>query len=162
MKQYTFSIAPVIEVQLQTLGYDTAKVSNAVESHGNDNLKIVDTSAKSSNRYTAERATARTVKPSASQATATTTIRFTGDGSPQRMFAAWHDDAVKMVSKYGALIALPLPIVLRTWLDAKFKATVVLSAPKSARQNKPAQSAPVVPTFTLTPTSNGTVASPTK
>lgn len=165
MKHYTFSVAPVIASGLQSLGYDTVKIGNAVESHGNDNLKIVDTSAKSSNRYTAERATARLVKPAESNATATTTIKFSGDGSPQRMFAAWHDDAVKMVGKYGTLIALPLPVVLQTWLDAKFKGKVVLSAPK-ARQTSPAKpkaSAPVAASVAAPvahPATNGTTVAP--
>lgn len=158
MKHYTFSVAPVIASGLQSLGYDTIKIGNAVESHGNDNLKIVDTSAKSSNRYTAERATARLVKPAESNATATTTIKFIGDGSPQRMFAAWHDDAVKMVGKYGTLIALPLPVVLRTWLDAKFKGKVALSAPK-ARYNKPKASATVAAPVAH-PATNGTTVAP--
>lgn len=156
VKHYTFSIAPVLVASLQGLGYDTAKIGNAVEAHGNDNLKVVDTSAKSANRYTPERANSRVVKPAESAATATTTIKFGGDGSAPRQFAAWHDDTVKMIGKYGELSALPLPVGLRAWLDSKFKATIKLGKP-AARSIKPEASEPSAANG-----SNGTHAEATK
>ena len=157
MKAYTFVVAPVIAAMLPQ--YDTIKIGNAVESHGNDNLKIVDTTDKSSNGYRAAKTSVSgKITDSASTAVNTKRIKMEGDGSPQRQFAAWHDDTVKMVGKYGTLAACPLPVVLRTWLDAKFKGSkVVLSAPK-ARDNKPAQSAPVA----VVPQSNGTLAAVAK
>lgn len=138
MKAYTFTVAPVIASMLQSKGYDTGKIGNAVESHGNDNLKIVDTSDKSSNGYKAAKTSASgKITDSASTAVNTKRIKMEGDGSPHRMFAAWHDDTVKMVGKYGQLAACPLPVCLQTWLDRSFKGKVVLSAPKS-RQTAPA------------------------
>lgn len=147
MKAYTFVVAPVIADLLIPMGYDTAKLGNAVESHGNDNLKIVDTSDKSSNGYRPQKTSASgKIADASSTATNTKRIKLEGDGSPHRQFAAWHDDTVKMIGKYGSLIGCPLPVVLKTWLDAKFKgkgkvATIKVSAP---RATKPAQSVPIL------------------
>jgi len=145
MKAYTFTVAPCISEMLPQ--YDTIKIGNAVESHGNDNLKIVDTTDKSSNGYKAAKTSASgKITDSASTAVNTKRIKMEGDGSPQRQFAAWHDDTVKMVGKYGTLAACPLPVVLRTWLDAKFKGSskAVLTAPK-ARQTSPVKPATIAP-----------------
>ena len=153
MKAYTFVVAPVIAGMLQSLGYDTIKIGNSVEAHGNDNLKIVDTSDKSSNGYRPEKTSASGKKTDAlSTAVNTKRIKMEGDGSPHRAFAAWHDDTVKMVGKYGTLAACPLPVTLRTWLDAKFKGKVVMTA--KPRTVKPAaQSTTVAPT--VAPATNG-------
>jgi len=152
MKAYTFTVAPAVAAMLQSLGYDTVKIGNSVEAHGNDNLKIVDTSDKSSNGYRPEKTSASGKRTDAlSTAVNTKRIKMEGDGSPHRAFAAWHDDTVKMIGKYGSLAACPVPVTLKTWLDAKFKGKVVLSAPK-ARANKPA---PVATASTVAPATNG-------
>lgn len=155
-KAYTFNVAPVIAAMLP--GYDCTKIGNAVEAHGNDNLTVVDTSDKSANGYKAEKTSAsgKTTEAS-STATVTKRVKLEGDGSPHRMFAGWHDDTVKMVSKYGKLGACPLPVVLKTWLDAKFKVTA-----KPASNGTMAAPARVT-TPTVAPATNGeTVAPATK
>ena len=159
MKAYTFSIAPVVASMLQSKGYDTGKIGNAVESHGNDNLKIVDTSDKSSNGYKAAKTSASgKITDSASTAVNTTRIKMEGDGSPHRMFAAWHDDTVKMVGKYGTLAACPLPVCLQTWLDRSFRGKVAMTAPK--REVKPTAKPATVAAPVAHPASNGTTVAP--
>lgn len=155
MKAYTFTVAPVIAGMLQSLGYDTVKIGNSVEAHGNDNLKIVDTTDKSSNGYKPQKTSASgKIADAASTAVNTKRIKMEGDGSPHRQFAAWHDDAVKMVGKYGSLVACPLPVVLRTWLDGKFKGKVTMT-PK-ARIVTPKAATPAV----SAPATNGNGAHP--
>lgn len=118
-KAYSFNVAPCVAAMLPN--YDTIKIGNAVESHGNDNLTVVDVTDRSANGYKAEKVSASgKVSESSSNATVTKRVKLEGDGSPHRMFAAWHDDTVKMIGKYGSLVGCPLPVVLRTWLDAKF------------------------------------------
>lgn len=141
-------------------GYDTNKIGNAVESHGNDNLKIVDTTDKSSNGYKPAKTSASgKIADAASTAVNTKRIKMEGDGSPHRLFAAWHDDTVKMVGKYGTITDCPLPVCLVGWLDRAFKGKVAMSAPQ-ARQNKPKQDkvalSPAL-AHLATPATNGTV-----
>lgn len=140
MKAYSFAIAPCLVGQLAKLGYDTLKLGNAVEADGNKNLVITDESTKSSNRYTPARETTKSVKPGKSNATSTRTIKLSGDDSLPRQFAAWHDDTVKMIGKYGQLAALPLPVGIRAWLDSKFKGKVEMTPTLSAagREIRPA------------------------
>lgn len=150
---------------LTPLGYDTIKIGNSVEAHGNDNLKIVDTSDKSSNGYKAAKTSASgKITDSASTAVNTKRIKMEGDGSPHRMFAAWHDDTVKMVGKYGTLAACPLPVVLRAWLDGKFKGKVTMTAEHKAKASAP-KARSITPTVAPAtngahPATNGTTVAP--
>lgn len=143
-------------------GYDTIKIGNAVESHGNDNLKIVDTSDKSSNGYKPAKTSASgKIADAASTAVNTKRIKMEGDGSPHRLFAAWHDDTVKMVGKYGTITACPLPVCLVGWLDKSFQA----GGKRAPMTPKPRDSKPKAEKVALspalahlaTPATNGTV-----
>jgi hypothetical protein len=79
------------------------------------------------------------LKLAKSAATVTQTLKFNGDGNPPEEFAAWHDATVSIFRTFGELTAFPLPVRLKTWLDAKFRADgkPILSA--AANGNGPAR-----------------------
>jgi len=125
MKAYTFTLAPLISDFLTEAGYDAGKLVNAVESNGNDNLTAEMPTQKTKHGFTPARVGSRVGKPASSTASVNTQQRFIGKGNTPEQFAAWHDATVALAGRYGALTAIPLPVTLRTWLDAKFKAAPV-------------------------------------
>lgn len=166
MKAYTFTLAPVIADFLDKAhNVDCLKLQQAIEADGNANLRIdpAKSSAKSVNRFTPERAGARTTKPATSNATGTIRTAFTGDGSLPREFAGWHDATSLLIAKHGAIVALPLPVRLKAWLDCTFhkgSATPVeLSKPAGNRQTRrraKRDAMPVIPAMAVPGQENGT------
>lgn len=148
MKAYNYTLAPVIADYLSPT-YDIVKLQQAIESNGNDieYMKIVgEPTTRANHRYTPERTGVRVGKPASSAATVTNTVRFEGKGNAPEQFTAWADQTVRMVKTFGALTAMPLPVVLQTWLDAKFKATPTGNGPaRRDKGNVKSVPAPVVP-----------------
>jgi len=147
MKAYNYTLAPVIADFLAPT-YDIDKLTQAIESNGNDikYMQVTDTSSRANHRFTPERTGIRIGKPASSAATVTNTVRFEGKGNAPEQFAAWADQTVRMVKTFGVLTAIPLPVVLKTWLDAKFKAAPTGNGPaRRDKGNVKSVPAPVVP-----------------
>lgn len=144
MKAYNYTLPPFIRDYFTAAGYDADKIQQAVESNGNDNLRVVDTASRANHRFTPERTGVRIGKPASSAATVTNTVRFEGKGNLPEQLAAWADLTARMAKTFGELTAIPVPVTLKTWLDAKFR---VDGKGKAARRNGGVEkvSAPVVP-----------------
>ena len=122
-KAYVFTLAPFIAAFLTGQGYDDVKLVQAIESEGNSNLKL-DPAASGVNQrhsYTPASVNSRGGKPASSRAKITHAYVFDGSGTIPEQFAGWHDATVALAKRYGTLTAIPLPVTLKTWLDAKFK-----------------------------------------
>jgi len=131
MKAYTYTLAPVIADFITLSGYDAEKLTQAIESNGNDNLRVVESASRTAHRFTPERVGVRLTKPASSAATVNHTVRMEGKGNLPEQFAAWADSTVKLIKAHGTLTAIPLPVTLKTWLDAKFKADSAKTAPRT-------------------------------
>ena len=137
MKTYTFTLAPFIAIDFAARGYDNDKLTQAIESEGNANLKL-DTSASGVSQrhsFTPASVNSRGGKPASSRAKIGHTFVFDGTGSICEEFAGWHDAVVAMAKRYGTLTAIPLTVRLQTWLDAKFKAAVDADKAKGNGRN---------------------------
>lgn len=158
MKAYTFSIEPTIAQRLRTLGIDPAKVEQAIESHGNQSLKITDTDTTSKNTYRPESGT-KTVKPASSGATTTIRTKMEGDGSDPRYCAGLLDAIAAFEKRFGEISGkLPLTARASDWLGRfklASKPSAVKAKVKGGNLTLPATAARVTTPAPIATVSNG-------